>query len=176
MDSVQKHNIYAKYIIFERGRNIYFSAYPPPTLIHLSHRFSSASKPAVYKSFDCCLSHFRTSVSTFSSSLKCLPRFSTQLGTALRDKHFHRKQETFLYEYHLISLFAHKNAKTTLLFDITLLKHGRHFDYRNQPLNMSMRVCYLDSHEAELCFYLVIHTENPLHPLQLFYFHLLSIF
>jgi hypothetical protein len=27
-------------------KNIYFSTYPPPTLIHLSHRFTSASKPA----------------------------------------------------------------------------------------------------------------------------------
>jgi hypothetical protein len=45
-------------------KNIYFSTYPPPTLIHLSHRFTSASKPAAYKSFDCYLSHFRTSVST----------------------------------------------------------------------------------------------------------------
>jgi hypothetical protein len=35
----------------------YFSTYPPPTLIHLSHRFISALKSAAQKSFDCCLSH-----------------------------------------------------------------------------------------------------------------------
>jgi hypothetical protein len=40
------------------------------------------------KVFDCCLSHFRNSVSTSSSSTKGLPRFSTQLWTSLRDKHF----------------------------------------------------------------------------------------
>jgi hypothetical protein len=41
----------------------------------------------------------------------------------------------------------------------TLLKHGRHFDYWNQPLNMCMRICYLDCHEAGLCCYLVIHSQ-----------------
>jgi hypothetical protein len=46
----------------------------------------------------------------------------------------------------------------------------------NQPLNMSMRVCYLDCHEARLCCYLVIHIETLLHPLQLLYFHLWPIY
>jgi hypothetical protein len=53
----------------------------------------------------------------------------------------------------------------TLLFGGTLLKHGRHFDYWNQPLNMRMRICNLDCHEAGLCCYLVIHIENLLRPL-----------
>jgi hypothetical protein len=57
-----------------------------------------------------------------------------------------------------------------MLFGSILLKHGHHFDYGNQPHNM--RVCYLDYLEAGLCCYLVIHTENLLRPLQLFYFHL----
>jgi hypothetical protein len=52
-----------------------------------------------------------------------------------------------------------------MLFGSILLKHGRHFDNWNQPLNMRMRVCYL-----------VIHIENLLHSLQLFYFHLLTSF
>jgi hypothetical protein len=39
-----------------------------------------------------------------------------------------------------------------------------------------MRVCYLDCHEAGLCCYLVIHTENLLHPLQLLYFHLWPVY
>jgi hypothetical protein len=30
-------------------KNIYFSTYPPPTLIHLSYHFVSASKPTAYK-------------------------------------------------------------------------------------------------------------------------------
>jgi hypothetical protein len=63
-----------------------------------------------------------------------------------------------------------------LLFCSTLLKHGRHFDYQNQHLNMRMRVCYLDCHETGLCCYLVIHIENLLRPLQLFYFHLWPIY
>jgi hypothetical protein len=60
----------------------------------------------------------------------------------------------------------------TLLFGSTHLKHGRNFDYRNQPLNMCMRVCYLNCHESGLCCYLVTHIENILRPLQLFYFNL----
>jgi hypothetical protein len=63
-----------------------------------------------------------------------------------------------------------------LLFGSTLLKHGRQFDYWYQPLNMRMRVCYLDCHEAGLCCYLVKHIENLLRPLQLFYFHLWPIY
>jgi hypothetical protein len=60
----------------------------------------------------------------------------------------------------------------TLLFGIILLKHGHHFDYWNQPLNMRMRVCYLDCHEVGLSCYLEKNIENLLRTLQLFYFHL----
>jgi hypothetical protein len=43
-----------------------------------------------------------------------------------------------------LSPFAHKKiAQQTLHFGSILLKHGRHFDYWNQLLNMRMRVCYL---------------------------------
>jgi hypothetical protein len=62
----------------------------------------------------------------------------------------------------------------TLLFGRTLLKHGRHFDYWNKTLNMRMHACYLYCHTAGLCCYLVIHTENLLHPFPPFYFHLWS--
>jgi hypothetical protein len=72
-----------------------------------------------------------------------------------------------------LSPFAHKKKnKRKLLLGSTQLKHGHHFDCWNQPLNMRMRVCYLDCHEAGLCYYLVIRIENVLRPLQLFYFHL----
>jgi hypothetical protein len=37
---------------------------------------------------------------------------------------------------------------------------------------MCMTICYLQCQEAGLCCYLVIHTENLLCPLQMFYFHL----
>jgi hypothetical protein len=74
------------------------------------------------------------------------------------------------------SFCPQKKHNRTLLLGSILIKHGRHFDYWNQPLNIGMRVCYLDGHEVGLCCYLVIHTENLLHALQLFYFHLWHIY
>jgi hypothetical protein len=74
------------------------------------------------------------------------------------------------------SLCPQKPHNRTLLFARTLFKHSRYFDYWNQALNMCMRVCYLDCHEAGLCCYLVIHIEALLFPLQLFYFHLCPIY
>jgi hypothetical protein len=41
---------------------------------------------------------------------------------------------------------------------------------------MRMRVCYLDCHEAGLCFCIVIQIEKIWRPLQLFYFHLWPIY
>jgi hypothetical protein len=74
------------------------------------------------------------------------------------------------------ALFPTKTYNRTLFFGNILLKHGHHFDYWNQPLNRRMRFCYLDSHEAGLCCYLVIHIENLLLPLQLFHCHLWPIY
>jgi hypothetical protein len=82
----------------------------------------------------------------------------------------------FLWIFFALSLFAHKRKRTTTLFFRSILKHGLHFDYWNQPLNMRIRVCYLDCHEFGLCCYLVIHIENLLRPLQLFYFHLWRVY
>jgi hypothetical protein len=48
-----------------------------------------------------------------------------------------------------------------MLFCSTILKHGRHFDHRNQPLNMRMRVCHVVCHEAGLCCYILIG-RNPI--------------
>jgi hypothetical protein len=58
-----------------------------------------------------------------------------------------------------------KTHNTTLLFGSTIFKHGHHFDYWNQPLNMRMRVRYL-----------VIHIKDLLRPLEVFYFHLWPIY
>jgi hypothetical protein len=69
------------------------------------------------------------------------------------------------------SFCPEKTHNRTLFFDSTLLKHSGYFDYWNPPLNMRMFVCYLECHEAGLCCYLVIHIENLLRQLQLFYFH-----
>jgi hypothetical protein len=41
---------------------------------------------------------------------------------------------------------------------------------------MGMHVFYLDCHEVGLCCYLVIHIEDLLHPLQLFYFYLKPVY
>jgi hypothetical protein len=57
------------------------------------------------------------------------------------------------------SFCPHKTHNKTLIFR-TLLENCGHFDYWNQRLNMRMRICYLDCHEAGLCCYLVIHIET----------------
>jgi hypothetical protein len=59
-ESVSRSQMDIKRKTYDIQKNICFSTYPPPTLIHLSRRFTSASKPTAWKSFDCCLSHFRT--------------------------------------------------------------------------------------------------------------------
>jgi hypothetical protein len=152
-------------------KTFYFSTYPPPAMIHLSHRFTSASKPASWKSFVCCLSHFRTTVSTSSSSAK---RFPPRLNPLYTTNASHRKQETFLYEhpFHWV-LLSTKNRTTEPCSSVI---HSSSTDYWNQPVNMRVFVCYLDCHEAGLCCYLVIYIENPLRPLQLFYFHLWPVY
>jgi hypothetical protein len=122
--------------------------------------FTSASKPRNIKPFDCCLGHFHTCV-CHVSRLLCVTNT------------FHHKQETFLCEYslHLVLLLTRNARQNTAVIGSTLLKNGCHLYYRNQLLNMRICVCCLDSYEAEHCCYLVIHLENLLHSLQLFYFH-----
>jgi hypothetical protein len=157
------------------GKDIYFSTYPPPTLIHLSHRFKRASNIEV---FWLCLSHFRTwsgITCDFQTSLTgfldtVMNRFTRQTLPILNRKHF------FMDILCTESVWVHKTHNRTSVFGNTLLKHVHHFDCWNQLLNMRMRVCYLDCHEAGLCCYLVIHIEYLLHPLQLFYFHLWRIY
>jgi hypothetical protein len=78
----------------------------------------------------------------------------------------HHKQATFLYEHPLHwVLFPTKKCTTDHCSSVL---HTQAWS----PLNMRMCICYLDCHEAGLCRYLVSHTQNLLHPLQLFYFHL----
>jgi hypothetical protein len=99
----------------------------------------------------------------------CEPLYATNTS--------HRKQETFLYEYpfHWVILPT-KTHSRTLFFGSILFKHVHPFDYWNQTQYMRMRVCHLACHEARLCCCLVIHIENLLRPLQLFYFHLWPIY
>jgi hypothetical protein len=104
---------------------------------------------------------------TFSTFLDLVVNsFTRQTLPTVNRKHF------LMNILSIESFWPQKTHNRTLLFGSMLLKHGRHFDYWNQPLNMHMRVCYLDCHETGLCCYLVVHRENLLHPLQLFYFHL----
>jgi hypothetical protein len=100
---------------------------------------------------------------------RCEPLYATNTS--------HRKLEIFLDEYplHWVLLLT-KNAHQNPIFRYYTPKHGRHFDYWNDPLIMRMRVCNLDCHETGLYSYLVIHIENLLLPLQLFYFHLWSTY
>jgi hypothetical protein len=95
----------------------------------------------------------------------------------LRDKHFLPWTRNYsLWISFVLSVLSTKMQNRTLLFSNTRLKHGLHFDYRNQPLNMRMSVCYLDCHETGLCCYLVIQIGNLWRPLQLFYFRLWPIY
>jgi hypothetical protein len=104
----------------ETLKNNFFSAYPPPTLTHLSHHFASAWKPATYvhKSFHCCLNHFRASASTSSLWAKSLPQTWLFLDPVCEPLYAtntsHRKQETFLEEYplHWVLLPAKKKRRT----------------------------------------------------------------
>jgi hypothetical protein len=163
-------------VIFEPGKkNVYFSTCPPPTLIHLFHRFTSESKPASIKVFWLLpqpFLHLQFNLFVISET------FATQFWIALRDKHsLPWIGNISLWIPLALSPFTRKIMHNrTLLFGSILLMHGRHFDYWNQTLKMRMRVCYLDCHEAGLCCYLVIHIENLLRPLQLFYFHFWPIY
>jgi hypothetical protein len=127
------------------------------------------------QSFDFCLSHLSTYERKSSSSATRLPPSCEPLYVT---NTFHSKQETFLYKYSLKWIFlpTKKAQYRTLLFGSTLLKHGSHFDYWNQPLNIDMRVKYLDCHKAWLCCYLVVYIENLLRPYQLLCFHLWPIY
>jgi hypothetical protein len=93
---------------------------------------------------------------TFLDSI--VNRFTWQTLPNVNRKYF------FLNILCIESMWPQKARNTTLLFGSTPLKNGRHFDYWNQPLNVFMRVCYLGFHEAGLFCYIVIHTENLLHP------------
>jgi hypothetical protein len=160
-------------VIFEPRKKIYFSTYPAPTLIHSSHSSTSALNPK----HTCILLlpqplphlHFNLFVinETFAKFLNShVNRFTRQTLPIVNRKHF------FMNIICIEPSRPHKNANRTLFFVSTLLKDRCHFGYWNQPLNMRMRVCYLDCHETRLCCYLVIHIGNLLRPLQLFYFHL----
>jgi hypothetical protein len=82
---------------------------------HILHQrwYTWVETRSIEKYFGYCLGHFSTSASTSSSSAKSLPRFSHQLWTALRDKHFPPQTGNIsLWISFTLSHFAHKNALT----------------------------------------------------------------
>jgi hypothetical protein len=128
------------------------------TLIHLFHRFISASKTSsiqVIWLLSQPLLHLRSSTKHLSSSCESICVTDTS----------HRQQSSCPQE-----------TRKRKLLCATSFWHGLHFDNWNQSLNMRMRVCCLHCHEAGLCCYLVIHIENLLHSLQLFLFPFVTYF
>jgi hypothetical protein len=110
-----------------------------------------------------------------SNVLERICRPSSETLYATNTSHVNRKH-FFMNILYIESFCPQKTHNRILLLGSSLLKHSHHFDYWNQPLNMRMRVCYRDYHEAGLCCYLVVHIENLLRLLQLFYFHLWPIY
>jgi hypothetical protein len=88
----------------------------------------------------------------------------------------HRKQETFLYEYPLHWTLLSTKEHTTERWSSVIHSSLSPFWLLKPSLNMRMRECYLNCYEAGLCCYLVIHIEDLLRPLQLFYFHVWLIY
>jgi hypothetical protein len=108
---------------------------------------------------------------TFAKFLDPLvKRFTRQTLPTANRKHF------FMNIHCNEAFCSQKTHNRTFLLGSTLHKQGRNFDYWNQPLTMRIHVCYLDFYEAVLCCHLVIHVENQLRPLQLFYFQLWPIY
>jgi hypothetical protein len=121
-------------------KNVYFVTYPPPALMRLSHRFTIASKPVTLKYF-CLLCqplpHLRFIMCDFRTSLREFPDpvvnpFTLQTLPTVNMKHFFIRIlciESFIPQ-----------MRTTERCSSVVHNHYRHFDYRNQPLNMRMRV------------------------------------
>jgi hypothetical protein len=149
-------------MIFGPGKNFYFSTYASPTLIHLSHRFTSASEQ---QSFYCCLSllrvrsgiicYFWTSLTEFLDPV--VNRFTRQTLPNENRKHF------FIDISYIESLCPQRaNAQAWSPFWLLKLA-SKHAHAHLLPIL------------PWLCCYLVIHIENALLPLQLFHFHLFPI-
>jgi hypothetical protein len=101
------------------------------------------------------------------------PRRYNFTSTVLRDKHSQPWTANISLSISCAWAFYPWQKRTTERCSSVVHSQAlRHLDYWTQPLNMHMRVWYLDCHEAGLCCYLVINLENLLRQLQLFYLHL----
>jgi hypothetical protein len=143
-------------VIFQHGRNVYFSTYPPPTLIHTSHRFTSASKTRLL-----CqpLPHFLFKLFVISET------FSTNVEPLYMTDISHRKQETFLClcTESFCPQEAHNRTCSLVVYPSSTFAI-----LTTKPASKLVHARLL----PRLCCYLVIHIGNLLRPLQLFYFHL----
>jgi hypothetical protein len=94
-------------------------------------------------------------------------RFTRQTLSTINRKHF------FMNILCSESFCPQKTHNRTLLFGSIISSTVAILTTETIPWTC---VCYLDCHEAGLCCYVVVHIGNMLHPLQLFYFHLLPIY
>jgi hypothetical protein len=108
-------------------KRTFFLSYSPPTLIYLSHRFTSASKPAAEKSFDFYRSNLRAWVGhrlRLSNVLEGFSRSSCELLYPIKIRTVYRK-----YSLRISFCPQRKTRNRTLLFGSTFLKHDHHFEY-----------------------------------------------
>jgi hypothetical protein len=161
---------------WKKEKKIYFSTCPPPTLTHcpiaLPVRRNPQHRSLLNVVSAISASPFQPFCYQWNVCHPVVNRFTRQTLPTVNRKH------SFM-NILSIEFFCPPKKKTlnrALFFGSIPLKHSRQFDYRNRPLNMCMRVCYLDRHEAGLCCYLVIHIENLLRLIRLFYFHLWHIY
>jgi hypothetical protein len=132
---------------FRNGKKIFISRHILHQHLYTCPSFYQCVETRSIKVFWLLSQPLRISVSTFSSSAKQLPSCEPLYATNIS----HRKQETFLYKYYLHwALLPIKAHNRTLLFVVQSSSTVAILDYWNQPLNMRMRVSYLDCHEAEL--------------------------
>jgi hypothetical protein len=137
------------------------------TLVQLLHCLSLSScqpKPTLPSAAQLLLSQSQQGdlVGHYLRRLKALERISQPNCEPLYATNTsHRKLESFLNEYPSPQVrLPTRTHNSTLLFGRILFKHGRHFDYSNHALNMRMRFCYVDCHQAGLGCYLLIHNRK----------------
>jgi hypothetical protein len=145
--------------------------------MHLSHLFTSMLKPAAYKSFDCCLSHFRTwlgIICDFSMSLKefidpVVNRFMRQTLATINRKHL------FVNNLCIESFWPQKTHNTALR---KYTPEAQSPFWLLKAASEHVHVCLLPT---RLSWSWIVPPpsdthRNLLRPLQLFYFHLWTIY
>jgi hypothetical protein len=121
---------------WKKKQNIYFSTYPPPTMIT---RVETGSTEVFWLLCQP-LPHLRFNLFVISKTF-----LDPGVNHFMRTNTSHRNQEIFFMNILCIQSFYPRKEHTTKSCSsvVYILKHGRYFDYRNQPMNMSMRACYL---------------------------------